>query len=179
MNNFITYDYYSIIPSDLSSKTILMIGRADDREKRIFLGIEAMKYIINEIPECQLKIIADLYKTGNLQILIKKLNLTKNVNMVGFTKTPEEHFKNASLHLFPSIAESFGLVIAETKIYGIPNILIGLDYISLSKGGTIIIYDDNPKTIAKECIKILKNDRYRKYLGKKARKSMEKFNNFF
>ena len=69
------------------------------------------------------------------------------------------------------------MVLAETKIYGIPNILLGLDYVSVSNGGTIIIYDDIPTKIAKESIKILQNYRYRKKLGKEARNSMKKFDN--
>ena len=48
MDNFMTYDYYSITPSDLSSKTILMIGRGIDKLKRFDLGIKTMKYIIKE-----------------------------------------------------------------------------------------------------------------------------------
>jgi hypothetical protein len=39
MNNFITYEYDLVIPSNLSSKIILMIGRADNRLKRFELGI--------------------------------------------------------------------------------------------------------------------------------------------
>ena len=177
MNNFITYEYDSVIPSDLSSKTILTIGRASSKKKRIDLGIKAMKYILTEIPECQLKIISKLSGTESLQNLINKLHLEKNIEFVGYTLKPEQYFKNASLHLFPSLTESFGMVLAETKIYGIPNILLGLDYVSIAKGGTIIIYDDQPKTIAKEAIKILQNYRYRKKLGKEARKSMKKYNN--
>ena len=57
MNNFIGYEYNSIKPSDLSSKTILMIGRGNDRIKRFEIGIKAMKYIANEIPECEMKIL--------------------------------------------------------------------------------------------------------------------------
>ena len=48
-----------------------------------------------------------------------------------------------------------------------------LYYISISKGGTIIIYDESPKTIGFEDIKVLKNDEYKKKLGNEARKSME------
>ena len=54
---------------------------------------------------------------------------------------------------------------------------MGLDYISNSKGGTIIIYDDTPESIAKEIIKILKNNEYMKNLGREARKSMRQFKN--
>ena len=60
MNNFITYDYNYVIPSDLSSKTILMIGRGQDRLKRYELGIQSIEYINKEIPECELKIISNI-----------------------------------------------------------------------------------------------------------------------
>ena len=34
MNSFVTYEYNSVIPSNLMSKTILMIGRGNDKYKR-------------------------------------------------------------------------------------------------------------------------------------------------
>ena len=177
MDNFITYEYNSIIQSDLSSKTILMIGRASDKLKRFYLGIKAMKYIIQEIPNCELKIITDLLDIDYLQNLKVKLNLEKYINFFRFTSIPEIYFKNSSLHIFPSISECFPMVLCETKIYGIPNILIGIDYVKMAKGGTIILYDDSPESISKEAINILKNITYRKKLGKEARKSMKKFKN--
>ena len=84
---------------------------------------------------------------------------------------------NASLNVFPSISESFGLVLSETKLYGIPNILLGLDYVSISKGGTEIIYDDSPESLSQNILKILRNNKYKRKLAKEARKSMKKFNN--
>jgi glycosyltransferase involved in cell wall biosynthesis len=157
MDNFISYEYNSIIQSDLSSKIILMIGRASDKLKRFDLGIISMKYIIQEIPDCELKIITDLLDIDYLQNLKQQLNLGKYINFIGFTSTPEIYFKNSSLHLFPSISECFPMVLCETKIYGIPNILIGLDYVKMAKGGTIILYDDSPESISRESIYILKN----------------------
>ena len=109
--------------------------------------------------------------------LTKNLTLDNHIKFIGYTNTPEIYYKNASLHIFPTISESFGLVMCETKIYGIPNIIVGIDYISAIKGGTIIVYDDKPQSIAREAIKILKNENYRKKLGKDARKSMKQFNN--
>ena len=81
------------------------------------------------------------------------------------------------MHFFLSISESFGLALCETKIYGIPNIILGVDYISIARNGTIIIYDDMPESLAKETIKILLDNKYREYLGKEARRNMEKYNN--
>ena len=177
MNNFMTYNFDSVVPSDLSSKIILMIGRASDRKKRFGLGIKAMKYIIKEIPESELKIISKLYGIDNLKKLVNDLNLKRNIKFEGYTLNPEKYFKNASLHFFPTLCESFGLVLSEAKLYGLPTILMGLNYVSLSNGGTVIIYDDKPESLAKVAIKILKNNKYRKKLGKQARKSIKNFNN--
>ena len=79
INNFITYDYDNISPSDLSSKTILMIGRADDKRKRFDLGIKAMKYISKIIPECEMKIISKTINIQNLINLVRELKLESNI----------------------------------------------------------------------------------------------------
>ena len=124
-----------------------------------------------------MRIISDMKSTDYLKNMINNLKLENNIKLVGYTSIPEIYFKNASLHIFPTISESFGYVLSETKIYGIPSILVGLDYVSISKGGTVIIYEDNSEFIANEAIKILKDEQYRKKLGKEARKSMKKFEN--
>ena len=178
IKNFIQYEYDKIEPSDLSSDIILMIGRGDDKFKRFDLGLTAMKFIVNDIPQSEMKLISNLNGLFFLKKLAKDLNIENNIKFVGYTSNPSIHFKNASIHLFPTICESFGNVLAETKIFGIPNILVGLDYVAASKGGTVIIYDDSPKSIAEIAIKILKNIKYKKKLGRAARNSMKKFNNW-
>ena len=177
MDNFMTYEFKLIKPSNLTSKIILMIGRASDINKRFCLGIQAMEYIIQIIHECNMKIISNINETFGLQNLILNLNISNNIELVGYIKKIDIYLKNASLHIFPTISEAFPMVLCETKIFGIPNILIGIDYVAMSFGGTIIIYDDSPEYIAKEAINILRNDKYRKILGKQARLSMKNFNN--
>ena len=140
MTNFITYKYNSVIPSNLMSKTILMIGRGNNKYKRFNLGIYAMEYIKIQNSICKLKLISNIDGTYDLQYLIYNLNLENYIKFNGFSLIPEINFKNSSLHIFPSISECFPMVLCETKIYGIPNILVGLDYVQISKGGTIIIY---------------------------------------
>ena len=117
-----------------------MIGRADDKFKRFELGIQSMEYINQYIRHCEMKIISNISNINNLKFLVDSLNLEDDIKFYGYTSTPEIYFKNASLNILPSISESFGLVLGETKIYGIPNIIIGLDYISVAYNGTIIIY---------------------------------------
>ena len=69
MDNFITYEINSTFHSDLSTISILMIGRGDNKFKRISLGIQSMEYIIKEIPECEMKIISNNCIGGSEMIL--------------------------------------------------------------------------------------------------------------
>jgi glycosyltransferase involved in cell wall biosynthesis len=177
MNNFITYNYNETNPSNLSSKIILMIGRGEDKYKRFDLGIRSMKYIIKKIPECKMKLISNKDGLDNIVNITTNLQLQNNIEFEGYIRKPELYFANASLHIFPSICEAFPMVLAETKIFGIPNIVLGLDYLTTVKGGTIIIYDDEPYSIAKEAIKIINNKEYRIKLGKEARESIKNLNN--
>ena len=177
MNNFITYEYNSTIQINLLSRIISMIGRADDKYKRFNLGIQAMEYIDKEIPKIEMKIITKIFGIKNLQDIIDNLNLKKNIDFYGYTTIPEKYFRKISLNIITSISESFSLVLSETKIYGIPNILIGIDYITIGDKGTVIIYDDSPESLAKETIKMLKNEEYRNKLGREGRRSMKQFKN--
>ena len=177
MSHLNTFKNYNISPSNLTSPIILMIGRGYDKLKRFYLGIEAMKYIVKEIPNCEMKIISVFYGINHLIKLVEKLNLKNNVKFVGFTTNPEIYYKNASLHIFTSICESFSMVLLETKIYGIPSIATGIDYTVTSKEGVINIFDDNPESIAKEAIKLLKNKTYREKIGKIAKESTMHFKN--
>ena len=175
MHNLQTFEYNLVIPSNLSSKEIIMIGRTNDHMKRFELGIRSMETIIKEIPECKMNIIGSYNR--RLSRIINDSSLENYIHFTGFHSNIGEYLKSASLHIFTSFAEAYPMVLSETKIFGIPTILCGLDYLSLAKGGTVIIYDDNPETIAKEAIKILKEEKYRKRLGKQARKSMKKIRN--
>ena len=177
MTNFMTHEFSSVLSSDLSTKTILLIGRGNAKKKRFHIGIESFEYIIKEIPNCELIIISKLSGIEKLLMLVNNLNLENNIKFNGYSSSPDLYFRNASLNIIPSISEAFPMVLSETKIYGIPNIIIGLDYIFNSKGGTIIIYDDQPESLAVEAIKIIDKREYRKSLGKEARISMKKFRN--
>lgn len=148
MNNFITYEYNLSIPINLLSRTISMIGRASDKSKRFILGIQAMEYIVKEMPKIEMNIITKMSKIKYLQNVIDILNLEKNIYFYGYSPIPEKYFRNISLNIITSISESFSLVLAETKLYGIPNILIGINYITIGDKGTVIIYDDSPESIA-------------------------------
>ena len=98
-----------------------------------------MEYIIKEIPTCELNILSSLERIHKIEILVNNLALNSNIKFIGYSSSLEIYFRNASLNIIPSISEAFPMVLSETKIYGIPSILLGLDYICISEGGNIII----------------------------------------
>jgi glycosyltransferase involved in cell wall biosynthesis len=153
-----------------------MISNYEYKYNRIDLGIKSMKYIVEEIPDCKMIIVSNL-NNKNLKILVKELELSNHIEFIDNTSNFELYLSNSSLHIFPSMVETFPLILSQTKIHGIPNIITGLDYIPLSKGGTVNINDDEPETIAKEAIKILKDKDYRIKLSKEAKESMNDFKN--
>ena len=75
MYNFISFEFNSIIPSNLSFNNILMLGRAFDRFKRFELGVKSMKYKIKEIHNCEMKIISHF--DFGIQKLIKSIKFEK------------------------------------------------------------------------------------------------------
>ena len=176
-DNFMTYEYNSINPSNLSEKKILLIGRANSKLKRFSLGIQAIEYIRCQIPEIKLLIISKFDGIDFLKNYIDNLNLGFNIYFANYSSDPSIYFKTSSLNYLTSISESYPLVLSETKSYGIPTIIMGLNFLSLSKKGTVIIYDDYPETLAKISIKILNNRQYIKKLSKEARDSMKKISN--
>ena len=97
MNNYMTYNYNSIITSELSSQTILMLGRANDKKKRFNIGILSMEYIIEEIPNCELKIVSNLTGIFKFMDLKNNLDLENKIKFIGYAPIPEIFFKNASL----------------------------------------------------------------------------------
>ena len=174
--NLLQFDIKNITPSNLSSKNIIMFGRGDDPIKNFDLGIKTMKYIVQKIPEAKLFIVS-YGELANLKQLVEELNIEKNVIFAGYRVNLSDILKNSSLNLFLSYAEAFPNVLSESKIYGVPTILLGMEYMTLFKDGTVLVKNDFPETIADAAIKILKDEKYRKKLGKEARKSVAKIKN--
>ena len=161
-DNFLTYEYDSITPSNLSENKILLIGRGRSKYKRFDLGIQAIEYIKNEISDVKLMIISKDKGLDFLKNFIDNLNLGLYIEIANYSSDPSNFYKSASLNFLTSLSESYSLVLGEAKIFGVPTIIMGLDYLSLSKNGTIIIYDDLPESLAKISLRILLKRIYKK-----------------
>ena len=173
-----TFNPNEIEVSNLKYKNILMLGRCATI-KRYEIGINAMKYVIKKEPDAKLYIVGicnDNY--GNyLKNYIKKLGLKNNIIFNKLVKNTKIYYKNASIFLLTSKFEGCPMTLTESKLYGLPTIVIGMNYLSYAKNGVININTEDPKLIANEIIKLLSDKKYRELEGKKARQSLNDFSN--
>ena len=84
-------------------------------------------------------------------------------------------YTNASLYFMNSSVESFSFVLAESKIYGLENIDIGKEYLTLTKKGSIVVKDNDYEKMSYKAIKLFFN---MIYLRKQGRSERESLNNF-
>ena len=143
MPGHLYYEPRDITPAKLENKNIVMIGRPSP-EKRYRLAIEALPYIIKEIPDCKLTIVS--YADSYLVNLAKKLNVSEHVIFTGFQNDVHKFLVNASIYLLLSDYESYCYALAEAKAFGLANINTEKQYLVLTQNGTININNDSPKS---------------------------------
>ena len=169
------FDFREIQPSKLETKNILMIGRAS-YEKQFELGIKAMPIIIRKFPDAILKIIGGFNQyTESLKKLAQDLNVLNNIMFYDLQQDLRPFYSNASLYFMTSSAESFSFVLAESKAYGLANIVSGKEYLVLTKKGSIVVKDNDYESMAYETIKLFSNITYLREQGKSARESLNNF----
>jgi len=142
-------------------------------------SIKAFEIINQAIPNTYL----EFYGDGNLkdEILkyLKDNNLEDRVKLKGFESDLYKIYNDASLMLFPTKRESFGLVILEAFAYGVPTVAysttFGVDDLIVDGGDGYITNQGDYKALAKKAIELLKNPQQRDIFVEKGRRKLENF----
>ena len=135
-----------------------------------------MQIIIKTFPDAILKIIGGFNKyTESLKKLAKDLNVLNNIMFYDLQQDLRSFYNNASVYFMTSSSESFSFVLAESKAYGLANIVTGKEYLVLAKKGSIVVNNDDYEGIAYETIKLFSNMTYLKEQGNAARESLKDF----
>lgn len=187
----IKYDYGKVKPAKLNTNNVLLFCTSIYPEKNYLTlekGLTIFKKIVEKISSARLQILADFDYYTNVQLLvdlINKLALNNNVELVKNLTNIDEYYKGASLLLMPSPSETTSTFLLEAKMFGIPNIIAGKEYMPISgkeelkkeQFGSCWFKEDEIEPMALEAIKILDNERYRKEKGKEALNSMRYYSN--
>jgi len=101
---------------------IISVGRLDI-DKNFKLLVNAFGEILKELPdkqEYELLILGDGPERKNLEELVERLQLKKQVFLPGFVNTPGKYLEESDLFVFTSSREGFGNVLVEALSCGLP-----------------------------------------------------------
>ena len=92
------------------------------REKRLDILINAFAKLIENMPDAVLTIVGDGPEKDNLDLLSRKLNISKRVNFTGYQKKPAvaEMLRHHHALVLSSEVETFGVALVEAMTAGLP-----------------------------------------------------------
>ena len=175
--NLYTFEPSEIINSNLTNHNIVILGRLNDFIKGVRYAVEAMEYIVKEVPDATLSLVSSDYRVEFLKNLTRDLNLTNNIIFKPNTYNLSELFWNSSIHMYTSLSEAFPMALNEGKAHGMPLVGFKVPYSEPYKEGFIGVDIFDVKGLARETIKLLKDYDYRKKKGLEAKKSLDMFKN--
>lgn len=168
---------------DGTGKYILWLGRLEETQKQPSHSVEIMKRVVEVCPEARMKIVGQEVTRGAAKALkkkIKKLGLTKHIELCGGTENVEPYYKEAQIFLCTSASEAFSMTIVESKGYGIPLVTYAMPYLEVLKShrGCICVPGDDVEGAATAVVQLLKDEDLHRRLKEQARKSYEELRAF-
>jgi len=137
--------------------------------------IKSMKYVVSEEEKVKLRIVGEGLEKERLRLLADKLGLKNKVIFEGFVPHDKivKYYQNCDVFCFLTLGEPFGIAILEAMACGKP-------VIASNRGGPAEIVKDaetgfliNPRdteAVAERIIRLIKDEKLRKKMGRKARK---------
>jgi len=178
-----TYNFLKTNDINLNTpkKYILHIGSFEKRKDLITL-VKAF----NKIQDKELKLILPGAQVlnGNDKIIkeikknILKNNLTEKIILPGFISKEEAraYYKNASIYVFPSRDEGFGIPILEALSFSIPTICSDISVFKEIGGDSVQYFKvGDPNSLAENIELLLDSKELRNKLIKKGKKRLEEF----
>ena len=175
--NIYTFEPSEIKNSNLTNHNIVILGRLNDFIKGVKYAVEAMQYIVKEVPDATLSLFSSDSRVQFLKNLTRDLNLTKNIIFRSNTYNLSQLFYNSSVHMYTSLSEAFPMALIEGKAHGMPVVGFDVPYSNPYQQGFIGVELFDVKGLARETIKLLKDYDYRKKKGEEAKKSLDMFKN--
>lgn len=165
--------------STLKSKNILWVGRLSP-EKQPEDMIKIFSLVKRQVPDATLTMLgsADIdWMEDNLQQMVDDMRLSDSVEFVDFTLDVERYYQEAAVFAFTSKCESFSMVLAESKNYGLPIVMYSLPNLELIKDGKGVyeISQNNVVKFSNTLISLLQDEVLRREEGAKSRESIEEF----
>jgi len=133
-------------------KIIVMASRLES-EKNISMAIDAMKIVLDRVPNTGLVILGSGGEMNNLKKQSYKLGIDPNVIFEGWQTDAIPYYKGCDLFLVTSWYEGYGMIFKEAEAGGCK--IVSTD-VGIARDVNATITDWNPKDIAEKIISIIK-----------------------
>ena len=158
-NKYTPSNYNKKIREKFGENILLYVGYLTDR-KRIPVLLEAMKYVIRDVPKVHLIIIGKGPKLDSYKNLTYNLGIHKHITFLGFVDEASllQYYASSDIFIFPSELEGFGQVILEAMASGITVICANKPPMSeiVEDGGLSFKLNDSID-LSKKILKMLKD----------------------
>jgi len=163
------------------SSNCLYVGRLGP-EKNLETLVKTFKFVANKIPSAKLIVVGDGPKKKTMQNLAKQLKISKKIIFKGKIENEKlmkkgEIFKKCALFINTALAENQPVSVIEAMSFGLPIVAIKTKGMpELVNGNGFLCENANPKEIAENAIKILRNQNLRYNFSKASLQKAKKYN---
>lgn len=179
--NGIDFDDIRNVQPDKSIKypSILYVGRLH-KIKGIDVLLNAVPKLMEKMQHLHIYITGSGPEEGNLKKLVKTLNIEENVKFLGFASNGQKYpyYKSADVCVFPSLYETFGIVLLEAMALGKPIVASNVGGIPflVEHGKNGLLFDcGNVEDLAEKTRILLENKELREKMGKTGKEMVKKF----
>jgi glycosyltransferase involved in cell wall biosynthesis len=160
------------------SNTILCVGTVSSRKNQ-FAVVKAASKVITSHPEVKFVFAGPVAEDDYLESVNEFVAGNELSQWVDFTGeiTKEELYElygGATIFLFPSVAESQGLVLVEAMAFGCPVVASNIepfkDVADREEGSAILVDPDNIDELAAAIIRVLEDSSLRQSMSQKAKR---------
>jgi glycogen(starch) synthase len=161
-------------------KIVFYIGRLV-QEKGVQILLDAAPTIIERFPEAKVLIAGTGPYAEHLKNKTREMGLESKVHFLGYVDdaTRNELYNCASVAVFPSLYEPFGIVALEAMVSGTPVVVSsvgGMDGIVEHEVDGLKFYPGNPRSLSDQICRLLENEELAELLaGKAARKAVSQY----
>lgn len=162
---------------NLDTKKIISVGRLH-YQKGFDLLVKAMVPVIRKHPDWTLSIFGDGDLKENLNSLIVRLGLDKNVYLQGQSDNIYNEYQQSSIFVLSSRYEGFGMVLLEALCLGIPSVAFDCPEGPadlLSYGGGLLIENGNVDKLSEGILCMIENKQLRIDCSQNRYKVIEKY----
>lgn len=174
--NFLPIDSEAITQYD--AQNILSVGRMDRGDQKGFLRlIEIFAKIAKKYPNWTLTLVGEGELKNQIEQKIKAFGLETQVILKPFLQNIQEAYLEASFYVMASYFEGFGMVLAESALYGLPSVAFDIasgpsDLIVQNETG-FLIQDGDLASFALKMEELMLSKEKRENMGKRAKKKMQ------